>query len=461
MGPKPMRQFVLACVIALGGATSALPQVTLTADNLRKAAAISLREGDVRRALSYADALLQRDPRDRTALLIRARALRDQGDTGPAREAAGRAWALAETEEQKYASALITAQVLSTMGKRTRAQLWLRRAVQHAPNKALEARAKRDFRYVRARNPWSTELSFVFAPNSNINNGSAQERSYLYHVYDAVFGGPIEYDLSGASQALSGFEFGGTLRTRYRFRETRQTAQDLKFGLSYRSFVMSSGAKSQAPGVRGSDFAFGTASFGYGHRRRNFDRRGELKSDLELGQSWYGGARYATYLRGSVQQTYRASAQRQFSFSVNGERLWGQATPDVDTVALSGSMSQRFGSGSLGYVGLSFETTQSINASSEYAQVELRTGYVLGKPVMGAALEFGVGAALRDYDISPHAASGRRDHRIFADVTATFTDIDYYGFNPTVSLSASRTNSNIGLYDTQRLGLSLGIKSAF
>jgi hypothetical protein len=35
------------------------------------------------------------------------------------------------------------------------------------------------------------------------------------------------------------------------------------------------------------------------------------------------------------------------------------------------------------------------------------------------------------------------------------------GFNPTLSLSASTTNSNIGLYDVNRLGIGIGIASAF
>ena len=80
---------------------------------------------------------------------------------------------------------------------------------------------------------------------------------------------------------------------------------------------------------------------------------------------------------------------------------------------------------------------------------------------MGASLQFGLGAALRDYDVSRHSAQGRQDRKLFADVTATFTQIDYYGFNPSLTLSASKTDSNIGLYDVNRVGLSIGIKSAF
>lgn len=461
-GSFPIRHLLAATVLAGGCALPGVAQITLDAANLRQAAAISLREGDTNRALAYSNALLQRDPQDLTALLIRARALRDQGALPPARASAKQAWALAKTDAQRYSAALITAQILSSGGKRTRAQLWLRRAVQHAPNAKLEAKAKRDFAYVKRRNPWSTHLTFGIAPNSNINNGSARERSQLnYALSELLFGQPIEYDLSGNAQALSGLEIGGALRSRYRFKETATTAHDLKLGLSYRTFTLSDASKSQAPGLAGSDFAYGTASLGYGFRKINLEHKGEFAVDLEAGQSWYGGARYASYLRGAAQQSYRPTSDRQYRFGVNIERQWGQATPDVDSFGVSANLTQRFTTGNQGFVGLSAKTTQSTNMDSEYAEIELRTGFMLGKSIKGAALQFGLGAAYRDYEVSRHARNGRQDKRVFADVTATFENIDYYGFNPSITFSASRSDSNIGLFDTERMGVSIGIKSAF
>ena len=81
--------------------------------------------------------------------------------------------------------------------------------------------------------------------------------------------------------------------------------------------------------------------------------------------------------------------------------------------------------------------------------------------MIGASVQFGLGASWRDYDVSRDSRDGRRDRRVFADVTATFKEIDYYGFNPALTLSASSTDSNVGLYDVNRVGLRIGIKSAF
>jgi hypothetical protein len=451
---------LLSAALALSHAGSA--EVTLSADEMRAAARKSLQAKDPVRARLLADALLQRDPADITALLVRSRALRDMGAYGEAHEAAREAWSQSDTAADRYASALMAAQALSSDSKRTRAQFWLRRAVQHAPSPALEAKATRDFLYVRQRNPWKTQLSFVLAPNSNINNGSAEETSYLhYRLTEVLYGRPVAYSLTGSAQALSGLELGAALRSRYRFRETATTAQDLKFGLSYRSYILSDSAEAQAPGVSGGDFAFGTLSLGYGYRQRNLAGRGELVADLEAGQTFYGGARYASTLRGSLGQALRRAGGRQYRFGIDAQHLVGQATPDLDSLGLRASLSERLAGGGLAYLGLSTEFTQSPEPTAEYAEVELRGGYVLGRPVLGAALELGLGVALRDYEVSLHAPDGRQDRKLFADLTATFTEVDYYGFNPSLTLRASRTDSNIGLYDVNRLGLSLGIKSAF
>ncbi|KIN61661.1 DUF560 domain containing protein [Sulfitobacter noctilucae] len=459
----PVRLVRCIAAAALGAliGTAAVPQtVELTPDELRQAAVASLRGGDAATARRYAAGLIARDPSDLNAQLIFARAARDMGDTVPARGAARSAWRLSETDEERYAAALITAQILSTEGKRTRAQLWIRRAVQNAPNDMLRARAGQDFSYVKQRNPWKTDLSLTLAPNSNINNGSARDSSRLnYAISELLFGEPIEFDLGTEAQAIAGVEFGGSVRTRYRFYQTPTTAHDAKLGLSYRSFVITDDLGDVD--VSGSDFAYGTVSLGYGFRTFNMDKKGELALDAEAGQSWYGGARYASYARLQAQQTLATDVRQQLRFGAELERQWGQATPDRDTVGLSASITHGFASGNSGFAGLYLSAAQSDDATVEYGEVLVRTGLALAKPVMGAALQVGLGISFRDYEFSRDDPTGRQDKRIFADVTATFKDIDYYGFNPTLTLSASATDSNVGLYDVNRLGLSIGIKSAF
>lgn len=446
----------LACALPQSGAG----QQVLGAEELRSAAMSALQQGDPATARRYAEGLVARDASDRNAYLILARAARDMGDIPPARAAARQAWDLAETDAQKYSAALITAQVLSSDGKRTRAQLWLRRAAELAPSDVLRARAARDFQYVRLNNPWKTDITLTFAPNSNINNGSARDRSRLnYAVSELLFGEPIEFELTDEAQAISGIELGAAVRTRYRFSQSGRTAHDAKASLSYRTFLLTEDLEDDS--IKGSDFAFGTLAAGYGFRRLSESGRGEFAADLEAGQSWYGGARYARYLRTQAQQSWQVDRRRKLRFGADLERQWGQATPDRDSIGLSASITQGLNSGNTGFLGLYATETFSPDVRTEYTEVTLRTGLALKRPVMGARLQMGLGASWRDYDVSRDDPAGRTDNRIFADLTATFQDIDYYGFNPTVTVTASHTDSNIGLYDVNRVGLRLGISSAF
>lgn len=466
-----MPRLVSAAAVCLSIAVSAWAQTTVGPDELRKAASDALQAGQARKALEFGQALTARDPSDLSAHLILARASRDLGDMPPARASARRAWRLAKTDPEKYAAALVTAQVLSSDNKRTRAQLWLRRAAEHAPNDLLRAKAKRDFGYVKQRNPWRTDLTFTFAPNSNINNGSARDRSLLnYEQVELVFGELREAQLGTESQAIAGLEIGGTVRTRYRFHQTPTTAHDAKVALSYRTYTITDDLDpipanlitGEGPReIKGGDFAYGSLSFGYGYRQMNMDRRGEFSMDAEAGQTWYGGNRYASFLRLQSQQSVILEGNRRLRFGADLERQWGQSTADVDSAGVSANITRAFASGNSGFVGLYLRGTQSPVDSLEYGEVTLRTGIALRKPVMGAALQLGLGVSFRDYDVSRHSPDGRQDNRLFADVTAVFKEIDYYGFNPTVTLSASSTDSNIGLYDVNRVGLNIGIRSAF
>ncbi|MDG1868800.1 MAG: hypothetical protein P8J00_13885 [Yoonia sp.] len=91
----------------------------------------------------------------------------------------------------------------------TRAQLWLRRAAQYAPDDATKAVVAKDFRTVRERNPWSSSLRFGIFPRSNINNGSTAEIYYLPGL-------DFPLTLQPSSRALSRFEISGGFSSQYR-----------------------------------------------------------------------------------------------------------------------------------------------------------------------------------------------------------------------------------------------------
>ncbi|MFV0512467.1 MAG: tetratricopeptide repeat protein [Jhaorihella sp.] len=443
-------------------AVRADPPVRLGVDEMRNAAMLSLRSGQPAQALVFSDALLTRDRDDRNAHLIRARALRDLGRPVEAKAAARAAWALADSKEQRYATAMVMAQALSSAGQRTRAQWWLRRAVQEAPSEALADRAIRDFKYVRARNPWLTRLSFSVTPDSNINNGSSSRSSFLnYEISRLLFGAPVEYELGGTALALPGVEYALGIDTRYRFAESPRRAHDLVFSADLRHYTLNSEAKQIAPGAKGSDFAFASYTFGYATRGLNLEDRGEYTFTADLGQSWYSGNEYARFGRLSVGQSYFLTPATRVHAAVSGEKQIGINTNDLNTLRADVSVSRILPSGALVRLIASGATSTSPVASEEFTGMGLRAQLLLARPVLGAEFVFELGYRARDYDVSPHSPDGRHDRRLGADVTLIFSDIDYYGFNPTMTIYGSVTDSNIGLYDADRSGINFGIQSAF
>ncbi len=451
--------------------------IQLSVEQMRSAAELNLRNGDVRRALAFADALLTRDENDLTALLIRSHALRALGDYPPAQSAARAAWQLAKKDSEKFSSAMLMAQALSSDGKRTRAQLWLRRATQVAPSDGHAARAARDFKHVQRQNPWQTHLSFTLAPNTNINNGSARDSSILLYQLLNPFNvdGNAEIALGAASKALSGIETGINVHSRYRFHQTERTAHDLRLGMSYRTYQLSQSSKNdlaaedadrvergeEAKNVTGSDFAYGKLQLGYGFKKLRQDRRGEFSFSTDIGQTFYGGERYNSFLRARLGQTYYVDTKTKLNFGFTGETRAFEGDTDQTVLSFDTGISRRLANGNGLYLGMAVTSLRAEAARLEYDELRLRSGYVLAREIMGTGLQFGLSTSFRDYDVSPHAASGRQDFQISADVTATFKKVDYFGFNPTVSLNASSTDSNIGLYDVNRVGLSIGIASSF
>lgn len=428
--------------------------VELTPQQAYKVAVRALGAGQPETALALADVLLERDPADAKALILKANATRNLGRPDEAIQAARAAWRVAETPDDRYASAMIAAQALSSDGKQTRAQLWLRRAVDIAPDQATRALAIRDFRFERARNPWATELSFNIAPSSNINNGSARETTRLYGL-------PFEFQLSEAAQALEGVEYSAAMATRYRFAQGNTYAHDAVLQINHRTYSLSADAKARAPGVSGSDFAFTQAAVGYIYRNRSDAALGSYRLDATAGHSWYGGEDYFSYVRLGGTQYIKLGKRARLSFSASGERQFGAVSADADI--LRGDVRLVRQLDKLGAVGLSLGHTDSRSDTDVSEFTEWRTGidFDLKKPIAGAQFSLGLDWRQRDFARSDLDPSGRVDRELSARVDMVFTQIDRFGFNPVLSVYSSWTDSNIGLYDSQETGVSLGIRSAF
>ena len=444
----------ILCVAVLA-ASQATAQAVLSPEQLRELAGQAVLQGQARLAYDLSGALVDRDDEDLNAHLIRSRAARDLGRNDDALIHARRAWTLSETEEVRYASALAVAQALSSSGRRTAAQLWLRRAVQIAPNDALKARAAEDYRYVRRRNPWATALRFSVSPSSNINNGSRNETSEL-------FGLPFEFALEGEARALSGVEISAGVSTRYRLVETQRKRTDLVFGLSHRTYALSDEAKDIAPDADGADFATSSVFVGLQETYSLPGGKAQLGWDARLGSTWYGGDLLLRYNRLGASYRRIAGETGLFNLSVSREGQLGQGTRE-DAIVWSASMGYGLALGNGDQLSLSTSLATSYSDADylDYTQRSISASYGLADPVGPARLEFGISLSDKHHDRSGLTTDGRDERTLKASVTAALPEMELYGFIPTITFNAERTDANIDLYETDNYGIQLGIRSAF
>lgn len=454
---RALRRALVVMLLAAAAPAAARP-IELDAQGMRQLAFKAVQAGYAQDALRYTDALLLRDPRDGTALVIRSQALRALGRTDEAQSAARAAWQAAEGGPGRYGAAMAMAQALSTGGRRTAAQWWLRRAAQNAPNARAEAIARRDFSYVKSRNPWSFQLNASAAPSSNVNNGSTQDRMTLAGL-------PVEFEIPAGSQALSGFRLGVGIRGAYRFspngpgRQTQAT-----FALLGQSVALSSRARALAPDRRGAEFGYAAVEGGLSHRRA-LDAEGAwaLSLGASVGQNWYGQRPLSRYGQLEAGLEHRPDEAARLSFGVTLDRVRRIDSPrqSSDRVEISLGYARQIGAGDM--LSLAVTAGRARSQSPEIANEALgaRLSWSKGTPVAGIGLSAGLGLERKVFAASRYVAGGRADMRLNANLTMTFTQAEYMGFVPVLDMRASRNRSHAALFDTRDVGVTLGIRSAF
>ena len=124
----------LACLFWAAEPVSAQSELsgqTLSRDEGRQLAARLIDANQPAPAREILLALLQADPQDIGTLLLIARAERLMGNFDVARQAARAAYAFATTEPEKFAAAVMVAQVLAADDRPTAAQFWLEVTTAH------------------------------------------------------------------------------------------------------------------------------------------------------------------------------------------------------------------------------------------------------------------------------------------------------------------------------------------
>ncbi|MGB8621292.1 MAG: surface lipoprotein assembly modifier, partial [Paracoccaceae bacterium] len=356
--------------------------------------------------------------------------------------------------ERRFRAARLVAAALQARGAYTRAEIWLRRALQNASDPRLEAIATRDYEYVRRRNPWTTRLRFGLTPSSNINNGSKSDTMVI---------GGLPFALSGAAQALSGLEISYGAETRYRHAVGDRVMLHLGGAIEGKSYRLSAGSRAKAPDLDASDLAYQAAELNFGVAWRPAPDAGPIGLDLTLGKSFYGGDPLADYARAEMTKRVRLGPRTILRFKAAAEEQWRQDVARNSSTALIGgaALRRKLGNGDRLSVGVGLRDTASDAGTVAHEAKMATIDYRFAKPLAGAELGLSLSYEGRQYDRAVYGASPRSDDRLALGVSVFLPDLDYYGFAPEIGLSAVRNNSNVALYDSEDYGLTVSFKSSF
>jgi hypothetical protein len=416
--------------------------------------------GDIPTALNIAEALLHRDPKDTSALMLRAQARQARHDEAGARADARLAYRYARSGSTRFSAAMFMANANALSDNKFGAQLWLRKADSAAPDAAAKDLARDGYRAIRARNPWLLSFDINLRPSSNVNNGSS-ETSFLYQGLPWV---NPEIPISGADAALSGLVARATLDATYRFAPSETTRTEFQFHVDQSQVRLSQEARAAAPLARADDYASATLEAGLVRLYRPKDSKLTYRLAGFTSRDWYGGAALANNNRlelGAV-ATLNRDLQANLALSYERQDRLDSTIRSADVTSASVGLMHVVASGDVVQLSLNQRDTATQSAGLRNTARALRLSWTKAKPVKGVGLSVSGSYERRDYPTSPFdPLHGRHDNRLALNMAMDLTKLDYMGFSPSVTLSASQNRSTVGLYSSKEFGINLGFKSNF
>lgn len=432
----------------------------MTAAQARELGLEAIRLGRADLAVVIAQKLLALNRRDAFAQYLLATAYLRLNRPAEA-EAAGRlAFRFGQTSEQRYQSARLTALAAYGAKRYGRAQWWLRRAAQNAPEAARRAQSVAEFGAVRARNPWRLELQFSLVPSDNVNNGSAGR----FNIIDGL---PYVGVLSADAQALSGVISEAGINAAYRLARTGQRETELGASLNLRRVDLSRAARSLLP--PGTNTDYGAQRLEISLRQQWLTPANDQRFTLSAayGRQWYGaGADYDYGALGFGHQLSigpRSLLDSGLSVEQRAQKP-GQTRPDR-IYGLRAGLSHGFANGDKATVtgfASAFSTGLPGQSSTSFGgQISYALGHGLGPVSLSGSIGYQV-ADFPGYGIAGIIVpGGRQDRSLTAELELGFDRLSYLGFAPVIGLRSVRTQSNVSRFDSSETALTLGLRSTF
>ncbi|WP_411890843.1 surface lipoprotein assembly modifier [Yoonia sp. SDW83-1] len=460
---KTSRCLVLALCL-LGQSAMAQTTVDIPIDEARVIATRALLAGETELALQIAQGLLQANPDDRAALLVVAAGAPRAGDAAAGRRAGARAYALSQTDTQRYEAARLTALAAANEERFTLATFWLRRALTVVPNEQERERTLADAAGLRRVNPWSTNLGFAIVPSNNVNGGADEN--------DVDDLGGLQGNLSADALALAGVRASLNFSTQYRFYQSPRDRATVALQYQVARVRLQDEIvdnPQDRPDVEGDETVrvdAGAFATDYLQLSLGYDRAfeaGTIGLQASIGTFEYGGDPYYDFQR--LRLTGAIPLSDPLVLQLSARREWqdyeSTTIGEVVRTTLNAGLSYRLDSGDRISATLGSTDSDGQGPSQTFEDWSLRFGYSFAEPVGPASLSLNAGVKFADYPVFFNTTDGREDETFFYGVNIGFPDIEYAGFVPGLSIDGSQSESNVGRFTRNSLSVAFTINSAF
>ena len=433
------------------------------APSLQQEAEAALIAGQPAETARLAQLILETQPDSFAPLFLLALGQSDLGDLPTAAKTGAQAYRAAASEAQRFEAARFVASTRFQAEQYTRAELWLRRAANHAQTVEERQSVAGAYQASVEANPLSLKFSAFVAPSDNINKGSEEGVLRLESI-------GVTFVLPEDRRSLSGVAFSASSELQYRISQSPQQETHLIGTFFSETYVLSSEAKSLLasspnPDVRnidGSDLAATTASVGISRQQNNISPLGPVKFGASFGTYLEGGERLVNFRDLSIEQIVPIDRINTFSLLVATREQDALSPTLLDSTAydLVGTYNRVLANND--QLQLTFSGRhKDAGPESSFDEVQLGVGYAVAEPIWGAQLSTSARFGYRVFDEFVTTLDGREDVFVSASATATFQDFSYFGFSPSLSLSAERTESSAEENSFSTVQLLFGVQSNF
>jgi hypothetical protein len=456
-----MRESLCLAVVLAGLALApAKAEQRLSLDEARTLGQTLIADNQPAAAREIALGLLQADGNDIGALILLSRAERALGNTAAALKAGRIAWGVSRDPAERFVVASVMAQAHASAENFTRAQLWLRRAAENAPNEQLAALAARDFGVLRQANPWTINLSFGAMPSDNVNNGNSNSTLTFAYLPGALAN--LAWEVPADDRPLSGVALTGQVQLSYRLAQTPQSQTTVGLTLFAQGYVLSDSARATAPDVTARSLGYQQATVNLSHNWATEGASGPFSTDLSLTESAYGGDPYTRDIALSFGRQWQLENAQVFSAALAGNHTTYHADGSTSKGAsLRGAWQQTLGNADTFGMALNATQVSADRPDRGYSGIGVQLSYDFGEVMQGVELSVSGSLEQRVYDRSSYDPAGRTDIRSALQMNIGLPVAAFYGFEPVATLSANQTNSTVPYFETRSIRLGLQVKSSF